>query len=184
MNEYCGGLQPIQRRRLARLLKEIKEHNYGFLVDSIEDYLDDDAKLYGVPVKEMSFTERYMRTMAEEVANAIERGGKLILGCLATWPRNESPYRAVFVWDDDRVPSPAEGLFAFTASRPENFSSKEFDLNDLDRHVSFEVTKKGADDEMPELRIQRWRPGLCNFRGVPRRKVLFPWPGELERIVP
>jgi len=67
--------------------------------------------------------------------------------------------------------------------------SAEFDYNDLDRHVSFEVDMEGLeiDDRnrmIPNLRIRRWLPGLCFFRGMSRQDVVFPWPRELEEITP
>ncbi|KAK0613254.1 hypothetical protein B0T14DRAFT_569325 [Immersiella caudata] len=91
--------------------------------------------------------------------------------------------------ENDDEDSNAPGLFAFTASRPEVVSSEEMDLNDLDRHVSFQVDlqRGSASDglgDAPVLRIQRWLPGLCFFRDMPRQEVVFPWPKDLASISP
>lgn len=79
-------------------------------------------------------------------------------------------------------------VFAFTASRPEEYISEEYNSNDLDRHVSFEVEVEGlvgnTDGLIPQLRIRRWLPGLCFFRRVLRARVVFSWPRDLESISP
>ncbi|KAK4233054.1 hypothetical protein C8A03DRAFT_48273 [Achaetomium macrosporum] len=143
------------RRRLAYLI-------------GISNYLDRDAGLAG-----------YMHTMAEEIAEAIKRRDQLMLGCL--WdPGYHRPYMAVFVWGaQDAVPQ----TLAFTASRPEHVTD-EFDLNDLDRHVTFEVGVEDQNSRVPRLRIRRWLPGMCFFRGVFREEVVFPWPSDLKGIAP
>lgn len=89
-----------------------------------------------------------MLIMAGELDCAIQRGDQLILGCLWNLNSSYSPYMAVFVWKDRSAKSFTRGsydirdAFTFTASCPEE-SSDEFDLNDLDRHVSFEVDIDG-----------------------------------------
>lgn len=76
--------------------------------------------------------------------------------------------------------------FAFTASKPEGGGSLLHGNNDLDRHVSFEVGVEGDLNVVgtPELRIKRWLPGLCFFRGQERREVVFPWPDDLKAVRP
>ncbi|KAK3376265.1 hypothetical protein B0T24DRAFT_572924 [Lasiosphaeria ovina] len=182
-----GKLELIQRRRLAYMAEWLEGECHGNLADSIRNYLSRDTRLAGVSEDRMSFTERYMRAMAVEIADVIERGDPLALGCLwdTSCPEGYSPYMAVFV-RGDRDGYDGE-VFAFTASRPEDASSDEFDLNDLDRHVSFEVAVEGKiqgqNRLVPTLRIRRWLPGMCFFRGVPREEVVFPWPSDLKGII-
>ena len=182
-----GGLSPIQRKQLAYLELWADNEGYKGLAGNLSVYLQRDAVLAEVEDEKLSFTKRYMKIMAGEVADAISKGGSLALGCL--WDKvGYSPYMAVFVWPDRSLHVSTE-TFAFTASRPENASSAEFDFNDLDRHVSFEVDLEGLeiddrDRRIPSLRIRRWLPGLCFFRGESREEVVFPWPRELEKITP
>lgn len=188
-----GRLHWTQRKQLAYLAGWLEENRYEELANSIEKYLERDAELAGVDDPELSFVDRFMSAMAGVVADAIGRGGGLILGCV--WDADDCyrPYRGVFVWNDGNDNGHdygngrgVEGDFAFTASRPENGSSDEFDLNDLDRHVSFQVELEGEDENLgvPSLRIQRWLPGLCFFKGVSEDDVVFPWPEDLARIGP
>lgn len=196
VDDLHGKLKPLQRRRLAYLARRLERDNHGSLSKNIREHLEHDADLAGVAEHSLSFTKRYLNTMAAEVADAIAHGGSLILGCL--WNPDvadkHSPYSAVFVWDsgDTRPQTSDEShmdeIFVFTASRPKDDGSKEFDLNDIDRHVSFEVTVdgfiSGRSGWLPSLRIRRWLPGMCFFKDVPRGDVMFPWPRELEGITP
>jgi len=132
---------------------------------------------------EESFTQRYMGTMAGEVADAITSGVTLRLGAL--WTRNKkekSQYRAIFVWDRDYDDNEGEVL-VFTASRPKSQGSDKHDSNDLDRHVSFQVGMEGLNG-IPSLRIKEWVSGLCFFGGCGRIPVIFPWPADLKEIRP
>ncbi|KAK0702747.1 hypothetical protein B0H67DRAFT_595051 [Lasiosphaeris hirsuta] len=52
------------------------------------------------------------------------------------------------------------------------------------RHVSFEVGVEQGLANTPELRIKRWLPGLCFFRGRERRSVVFSWPDDLKAVRP
>ncbi|KAK3373174.1 hypothetical protein B0T24DRAFT_657209 [Lasiosphaeria ovina] len=174
-----GKLQPLQRKRLAYLVRWLDRYHHRDLADSVNNYLDRDTRLAGVFEGDLSFTQRCMHTMAEEIAEAIERRNKLVLGCL--WdPGYHRPYMAVFVGaNQDTVPQ----TLAFTASRPEDVTD-EYDLNDVDRHVSFEVGVEDQNSRVPRLRIRRWLPGMCFFSGVPRKEVVFPWPNDLKGIAP
>ncbi|KAK0642895.1 hypothetical protein B0T16DRAFT_331333 [Cercophora newfieldiana] len=196
VNPLKGGLKGTRRKQLAYLARWLKAEGHRDLSAKIWDYLDRDAQLSGVHGKELNFVERYMRSMGEAVADAIESGRELILGSLWDADDGYSPYMGVFVWES-RDGSQAEirgsfenrfrvdGMFAFTASRPEDTSSDEFDLNDLDRHVSFQVQVEGGNAEgVPSLRIKRWLSGLCFFAGVSRSDVVFPWPRDLADITP
>ncbi|KAK0705956.1 hypothetical protein B0T26DRAFT_814645 [Lasiosphaeria miniovina] len=139
-------------------------------------------------------------------------GGALRLACLwGGCGAATTPYMAVFVWDNGTGGDGGGGTWeggepswAFTTSRPEDGGSggwksrddceggdDECDASDLDRHVSFEVEvgKEGAVVAAaggrvvaPELRIRRWLPGVCFFRGVERRLAVFPWPQDLEAV--
>lgn len=73
-----------------------------------------------------------------------------------------------------------ETAYAFTASKPEGGTLESYN-NDLDRHVSFQVDVEPRDG-VDGLRIRRWLPGLCFFRGRERKKVMFPWPDNLIAI--
>ena len=211
MENREGRLTLAHRRRLSYLASYLDECRYAQLAGSVREYLDDDARLSRRPPSEISFSNQYMHSMAGEIARAIEKRGKLILGCL--WnPENEySAYRAVFVWDegdedesvdedesmdedesadedesmdeDESEDDSDDEIFAFTASRQEDVSPDD-DLNDLNRHVSFEVDIEAILDQdggIPCLAIRRWLPGLCDFRGISRREVVFPWPADLEK---
>ncbi|KEY75049.1 hypothetical protein S7711_09656 [Stachybotrys chartarum IBT 7711] len=95
-------------------------------------------------------------------------------------------------WNEDRdVEDRGTDVFVFTASRPEDAQSQEYDANDLDRHVSLEVQLEGfyhgichngSYGQIPKLRIKRWLPGMCFFKGCPRLPVIFPWPSNLKVI--
>ncbi|KAK0745447.1 hypothetical protein B0T18DRAFT_409467 [Schizothecium vesticola] len=182
-----GKLELIQRRRLAYLAKWLEGEHHGDLADNIRNYLRRDYRCAGVSEGQMSFTERYMRAMAEEIADAIERGDPLALGCLydTSNPGRYNPYMALFLQGDQD--GCAGGVFAFTASRPEDASSDRFDTNDLDRHVSFQVAVEGRiwgqSWLVPTLRIRRWLPGMCFFKRIPREEVVFPWPSDLKGIL-
>ena len=200
VEDLSGMLESSQRKQLAYFARYLARKGYTSLSHDIEAYLEHDSGLAEIRNSNLSFTERYMHTMASEVANAIARGSPLRLGCL--WTPDEghghSPYRAVFVWGDSGTPSQTSDMsdesgddgevFAFTASRPEDRSSEEYDSNDLDRHVSFEVKVEGLvgnpDGLIPQLRIRRWLPGLCFFRGALRAYVVFSWRRDLESISP
>ena len=113
------------------------------LTNNIRNYLSRNTRLARVSEGQITFTERYIRVIAEEIANTIERGDPLALGYLfnTSHPRRYSPYIAVFLWDGrDRY---AGEIFTFTASRPEDTSSNRFNINNLDRHVSFQVSVEG-----------------------------------------
>ena len=200
VKDLFSMLEPIQRRRLAYFARRLKRDGHTNLSHNIKAYLERDTELAEIWNSDLSFTERYIHTMASEVANAIARGSRLRLGYL--WTPDEghaySPYMAVFVWGDSGTPSQTSDMsdesgndvkaFAFTASRPEDHSSEEYDLNDLDRHVSFEVEVEGCvgntDGLIPQLRIRRWLPGLCFFMGSSRSSVVFSWRRDLESISP
>jgi len=184
-----GRLQLTQRKQLAYLAWWLRLRGKGKrahleLADRIEGYLDTDSSIAGIDDLELSFVDRYMSGMAEMVADAIARGGELILGRVWFPDGRYSPYMGVFVRgggnSSEWVDVDSSSLFAFTASRPEDDSSDDFDLNDLDRHISFQVGFKGMDRDrgVPTLRIQRWLPGLCFFTRISERQVVFPWPRD------
>lgn len=60
------------------------------------------------------------------------------------------------------------------------------EANDIDRHVSLEVSLKEplVSNGVPHLRVRTWRLGMCFFKGCPRIKVVFPWPRALRDIRP
>ena len=77
-------------------------------------------------------------------------------------------------------------VFAFTALRPEDARSDRFDINDLDRHVSFQVAVEGKiwgqSRLVPTLRIRRWLPGICFFKCVPREEVEKMYSPQINRL--
>ncbi|KAB5529080.1 hypothetical protein GE09DRAFT_1253401 [Coniochaeta sp. 2T2.1] len=202
VKDLSGMLEPSQRKQLAYFARHLAMAGHTSLSKSVKEYLERDTGLARIPNSNLSFTDRYMHTMASEVANAIARASPLGLGCL--WTPDEcvgyKPYMAVFILEDGGTPSQTSDMsgesdesddvevFAFTASRPEDCSSEEYDSNDLDRHVSFEVEVEGVvgntDGLIPQLRIRRWLPGLCFFSRVSRAHVVFSWPRDLESISP
>ncbi|KAK4031798.1 hypothetical protein C8A01DRAFT_21044, partial [Parachaetomium inaequale] len=145
-----------------------------------------------------SFTERYMHTMASEVANAIARANPLGLGCLWTPDGGDGckPYMAVFVLEDGGTPSQTSDMSdkatkAMTSKylplrlRVPRITAPRSMTNDLDRHVSFEVEAErlvgNTDGLIPQLRIRRWLPGWCFFSRVSRAHVIFSWARDPRR---
>ncbi|KAK3293825.1 uncharacterized protein B0H64DRAFT_462105 [Chaetomium fimeti] len=127
VKDLSGILEPSQRKRLAYLARHLAKAGHTSLSDNIEAYLERDTKLAKDPYHNPSFTDRYMHTMASELADAIARASPLRLGCL--WDPNVeregyTPYMAVFVWEDSGTPSQGE-VFAFTASRPDDCRSND-----------------------------------------------------------
>ncbi|KAK5657404.1 hypothetical protein OQA88_2974 [Cercophora sp. LCS_1] len=133
-------------------------------------------------LSEATLAQRYIFWMALEVATAFEDGRKLRLGRLALEDDREDMAMAVFILDWGAKASARGSAYAFTASKPEDTRSPLYDRNDIDRHVSFQVDVEDGQSGGPWLRTRRWLPGLCFFRGRPRRSVVFPWPEELKAI--
>lgn len=168
-----SGLTGHHRRCLQKLIRELKTGEHGACYDplalELEDYLDTVTQSSG---NSLTFADRYKNLMAVELAEAIESGKRLRLGCLV----DKRHYTAVFVDDDiwrDGVPE-----YIFTSSRP----VRDHDSwRDLDKYVSLKVT---FPDHMrqgrPRLFIDKWVNGLLFFKGCQTQKVLFPWPASLR----
>lgn len=179
-----GRLEPDQRQCLFQLKRYLRAKKWSELGSQLERFLANDARAEpGAAFK--SFSEYYIHLMANEVAAAIQGGGKLRLGSIygeATNRRSRLPvYRAIFVLNSERDDEAQElPAFVFTLMQEGDPGSETHDNNDLERHVSLGVVKEAsADDELPRLRTQRWLLGMCFFARCPRTEVVFPWPRAL-----
>lgn len=206
VKEPHGSLTLHQRKRLAQLARELRSLSHIPLARCIEVYLyfdsfDDDSNRFW----QTAFPRTYMRMMAERLVKAIDKGETLRLGSLYGLPETVTPYKAIFIWEDDGDAPRfntrgSEGsaydwhageqsvppTFAFTSSRPRKPKSRVLDSNDIDHYVSLEVEFTGIDAEYnaPRLYIRRWISGLCFFKGHPRSDVIFPWLPSVENIIP
>lgn len=182
IDEPNGRLKLDQRKRLLQLVLYLFRQRYRDLAGHIDGYLADDARAGKSYVK---FTDKYLHRMATELATAIEAGRKLRLGRIWDPTESCSPYSAVFVWSNgggyegEAYPAPA---FVFTSAWFRDPGSDAHDANDIDRHVSLEVSISLNRDGVPRLRTHAWRLGMCFFKGSPRTKVVFPWPRALQAV--
>ncbi|KAK4108119.1 hypothetical protein N656DRAFT_718884 [Canariomyces notabilis] len=179
------------QRRLNQLAYELRCLDHVHLADFIEK-LDSSHSGRRQP-RCSTFAKRYMRMEADRLVEAIENGETLRLGRLWAGQEASTPYSAIFIWedgDDAREARPnqqqAPASFVFTASRPKEPNSSTVGTNDIDHHVSLEVTFAGLDDEhgIPRLYVRRWISGLCFFYGCLRESVMFPWPPSVETVIP
>jgi hypothetical protein len=127
--------------------------------------------------------------MASELAAAIRARRKLRLGSIWDSTGQPAPYRAVFVLsdeDEDKDEADPPAAFVFTSAWFRDPGSEAHDANDIDRHVTLEVSleKPLIGDGPPRLRVRSWLFGMCFFDGCPRTKVVFPWPRALKAIKP
>ncbi|KAK3370804.1 hypothetical protein B0T24DRAFT_627072 [Lasiosphaeria ovina] len=206
----AGTLEPLQRRSLACLVEHLARHGHVALADEIDALLHRDARTRaGGLLFSERYMLAMAAEVADAIARGGILRLACLWG--ERGAATTTPYMAVFVWDDGTGGDGGGGTWeggepslAFTASRPEDGGSgvwksrddceggdDECDASDLDRHVSFEVEvgKEGAVVAAaggrvvaPGLRIRRWLPGVCFFRGVERWPVVFPWPRDLEAI--
>ncbi|PTB43659.1 hypothetical protein M441DRAFT_56643 [Trichoderma asperellum CBS 433.97] len=202
INKPNGRLERDQRRRLLQLVYCLNDLEHFPLAERIDQYLADDAE-FDASEDFGSFTEMYFHHMADELASAIEAGRKLRLGSIYNPTGQTEFYRAVFVWSgddeyeyetecEDNDMSEYENVYedevqlppayAFTSAWFRNPGSETHDANDIDRHVSLEVSRKKSPygDGFQHLRVRRWLLGLCFFEGCPRTEVVFPWPRALQ----
>lgn len=190
INNPSGRLKPNQRRRLLQLVYRLNELKHYPLAGQMDEYLATDAKSNAKKAY-TPFTENYLHCMAAEIAAAIKACRKLRLGSIWCPTRRSAPYSAVFVWpdkdededEDEAHPPPA---FVFTSAWFRDPGSKTYEANDIDRHVSLEVSLEEALDGtgVPHLRVRRSLLGMCFFDGYPRTKVVFPWPRALQAVKP
>jgi hypothetical protein len=188
INNPNGRLTPNQRKCLLRLVFGLNDLRHRNLAERIDKYLATDAN-FDAEEDFNSFTDMYLHHMAAELATAIRAGRKLRLGSIWDPTGRSAPYRAVFVWSDkdeneDEVDSPP--AFVFTSAWFRNPGSKTYEANDINRHVSLEVSLEESLDGtgLPHLRVRRWLLGMCFFGGCPRTKVVFPWPRALQAVKP
>ncbi|KAK8105253.1 hypothetical protein PG999_008612 [Apiospora kogelbergensis] len=183
INNPRGRLTMDDRRRLLQLFLYLKKQNHRFLADQINIYLTHDA--YRAGKNYATFTEMYLHHMAIELAVAINSGRKLRLGSIWDSKRRKSEYRAIFMWPDenegDLSPPPA---FVFTSAWFRNPGSDAHEPNDIDRHVSLEVSleEPRVGTGVPHLRVRTWRLGMCFFEDCRLTGVVFPWPRALRDI--
>ncbi|KAK6081612.1 hypothetical protein SCUP515_02859 [Seiridium cupressi] len=196
-----GILSLHQRRRLLQLTNELRLLSHKYLADQLDLFLKQDAEnVINEDLTRSSFSQDYMRRMAVEIVASIDEGKILRLGHLSASSKGGSAYSAIFTWGNDsceplkvdnhsikHVPIQKVISCVFTASWPREDGWEVYDANDIDRHVSLEVTQMEGheeQDQLPRLYTRRWRPGLCFFRGCPREDVLFPWPPGLKDMKP
>lgn len=183
-----GRLTLNQRKRLRRLSLRLNELRYPTLAGRIDEYLAADANS-GAKKDYTSFTDMYLHRMATELAAAIRAHRKLRLGSIWDPTGWSAPYRAVFVWsdtDEDKGEAHPPPAFVFTSAWPRDLGSKIYEANDIDRHVSLEVSLEESLDgtDVPHVRVRRSLLGMCFFDGYPRTKVVFPWPRALQAVKP
>ncbi|KAK2601579.1 hypothetical protein QQS21_004897 [Conoideocrella luteorostrata] len=196
VEEPNGKLSLHERKRLTQLANKFRSLEYSLLEYQLRDYLERDSWICSEDASDLeTFVEVYMRSMATELVNAIDCGRDIRLGFLPDPSGKRSPYRAMFIWDNEigrkkegykrrRLQSRSnESCFVFTSSRPESQPSDRHDANDLDRHVSLVVRREGSvrekGSDVPRLYIDRWILGLSFFEGCARIPVVFPWPPGL-----
>ncbi|KAM5356989.1 hypothetical protein ACJZ2D_016728 [Fusarium nematophilum] len=200
------SLTPGKQGRLTQLVAELRLFGEASLASQIERYLNHDSTRSGETFKNEAFPKRYTYLMAEELAAAIENGKSLRLGRIWDALEPEVPCSAIFVWDSSRTEEsnigekPREAntrskgdrgsqeAFVFTAMSPMTRGSQQHGTNDLDHHVSLEVSwplsGRQAPNRLPRLYIKRWLLGLCFFYGYTRTDVIFPWPSALQATIP
>jgi hypothetical protein len=200
------SLTPDKRGRLTQLVAELRLVGETSLANQVERFLNDDSTRSDETFKSEAFSKRYMDIMAEELVVAIENGRPLRLGQIWGPLEPEVPCSAIFVWDSNRTEErdigdkPHEtntrskgdrGLqeaFVFTATSPMERGYQQHGTNDLDHHVSLEVSWplswRQRPNCLPRLYIKRWVLGLCFFYGFPKTKVIFPWPSALQAVDP
>ncbi|PNP59742.1 hypothetical protein THARTR1_00621 [Trichoderma harzianum] len=188
INNPRGRLTLNKRKRLLQLVFRLNNLGHRPLANRIDEYLADDAKS-NAQKDFISFTEMYLHHMAAELAAAIRARRKLRLGSIWDPTGRLAPYCAVFVWsdkDEDEGEAHPPPAFVFTSAWSCDPGSKTHKANDIDRHVSLEVSLEKSPDgaSVPHLRVHRWLLGMCFFDGYPRTKVVFPWPRELQSVKP
>ncbi|EHK20856.1 uncharacterized protein TRIVIDRAFT_69673 [Trichoderma virens Gv29-8] len=190
INNPSGRLTLNQRKRLLKLVFRLSHLKHRILAARIDEYLAADANS-DTEEDYTSFSEMYLHRMAAELASAIRAGRKLRLGSRWDPMSRPEPYRAIFVWsnedeDEDEDEAHPPPTFVFTSAWPRDSGSKTHEANDIDRHVSLEVSLEEPLDGagVPHLRVRRWRLGMCFFDGYPRTEVIFPWPRALQEIKP
>ncbi|KAI1086057.1 hypothetical protein F5B19DRAFT_487767 [Rostrohypoxylon terebratum] len=152
----------LAQQRLTQLSCRLRSLSHKRLAEWIEAYLRRDT----VGDDPYQFVGDYMLMMADTVASAIKEKKPLRLGRLrdAKGARGENvPYTAIFETGTD-------GYY----------------INDTDRYVSLHVRsdEDQANGSVTYLYTKRWLPGLCFFKGYPRKEVIFPWPQALMDIKP
>ncbi|KAF4946273.1 hypothetical protein FGADI_11299 [Fusarium gaditjirri] len=190
-----------EQRRLAYLAAELRRLHETTLAMHIERFLNYDHTRPDENSKNEKFSVWYMRFMAEQLAEAIEKGKLLRLGRI--WnPISKNPCSAIFIWNSNGTENidikgkpyrrnnyrkrDRRTEFAFTASRPLQRGFQQRGTNDLDHHVSLQVQwlslRDKSPDDHPQLFIKRWLVGLCFFYDFPRTDVVFPWPSSFHTV--
>ncbi|UPK92191.1 hypothetical protein LCI18_003126 [Fusarium solani-melongenae] len=197
---------PDKQGRLTQLVAELRQFGETSLATQIERFLNDDSTTSDASFKSEAFPKRYMNMMAEELAVAIENGRSLRLGQIWGPLEPEVPCSAIFILDSSRTEGRDIGdephetntrskgdrgsqeAFVFTATRPMERGYQQNGTNDLDHHVSLEVSWplswRQTPNRLPRLYIKRWLLGLCFFYGFTKTDVIFPWPSALQTVVP
>ncbi|WAO91523.1 HET domain-containing protein [Fusarium falciforme] len=199
------SLTPDRQGRLTQLVAELRLVGETSLATQIERFLNDDSTRSDEGFKSEAFPKRYMNIMAEELAAAIENGKSLRLGQIWGALEPEVPCSAIFVWDPSRTERNngdkrretntrskgdrgSQEAFVFTATSPMERGYQQHGTNDLDHHVSLEVSWplswRQAPNRLPRLYIKSWLLGLCFFYGFPKTDVIFPWPSALQAVDP
>ncbi|KAK3935471.1 hypothetical protein QBC46DRAFT_453446 [Diplogelasinospora grovesii] len=152
--EPRGRLTLPERKPLLQLVFGLRELDYRWLADRIDEYLTADAD---AEEEYRSFTEMYLHCMAAELAAAILDRRKLRLGSI--WDKSERPalYRALCVWSDRGGDGPyPPAAFAFTSAWQGDSGSQTHDANDIDRHV-YDATE---DSSTPTVMLEEARNKL------------------------
>jgi hypothetical protein len=192
-----------EKRLLSQLAAELRRLHEITLAMHLERFLNYDHTSQGEAFQRETFPERYMRLMAKGLVVAISEGKLLRLGRVWDSQKRKNACSAIFIWDVDGTEKPdnkgqsdrskisrkrvggTDWDFAFTASRPLERGSQNHGTNDLDHHVSLEVSWPSVRDQSlshhPQLFLKRWLVGLCFFYDFPRTDVVFLWPSSFHK---
>ncbi|KAF4996964.1 hypothetical protein FGRMN_4182 [Fusarium graminum] len=193
-----------EKSLISQLAFELRRLREITLARHLERFITYDHNSQGKNLGRETFSRGYMRVMAKGLVEAINEGKLLRLG--RVWNSRERKHEcsAIFVWSPDGTEKPEnKGQshkrnmdckyrgepswdFAFTASKPLNRGSGKHGTNDLNRHVSLEVSWPSlwdqSLDEHPQLFLKRWLVGLCFFYDFPTTDVIFPWPSYFSKV--
>ncbi|KAF5681222.1 hypothetical protein FHETE_11 [Fusarium heterosporum] len=193
-----------EKRLISHLATELRRLHEITLARHLERYITYNHRSQDETLQKTTFPRAYMRQMAKVLVAAIIAGKLLRLGRIWNSRGRKHECSAIFVWGSDGTEKPEnEGKFhksnlncqrrggpdwdfAFTASKPLKRGSGNHGTNDLNRHVSLEVSWTScwdqSPDDHPQLFPKRWLAGLCFFYEFPTTSVIFPWPSYFHEV--
>ncbi|KAF4982179.1 hypothetical protein FZEAL_2156 [Fusarium zealandicum] len=166
-------------KQLVELFKARKGSKYKDLARKIQSLIEQDVFIGD---DQVSFSHRYRRIMVKELVRAMDADQLLSLGCLWDPATGETiSHLGIFILEGETSTTKntpqSNATHVFTSLWSRDKSSKEYDPNDLDHHVSLGVTASNLDRKGPPfLYAEQWFLGLCFFENVATYDVVFPWP--------